>query len=79
MSYKNYHLIVDEEFFIFLTSKLIIGFNNGVTLGMKYQSIAYSLSGSEHVYWILGLEVEVQSLWVSWTRWPSRMQGQLSF
>ena len=79
MSQKNCLLIIDEEFFVFLTSKLIIGFINSVTLGMKYQSIAYSLSGSEHVYWILGLEVELQSIWVSWTRRPSRMQGQLSF
>ena len=53
--------------------------HNGVTLGMTYRSIAYSLSGSEHVYWNLGLKIEVQSIWVSWTRRPSRMQVQLSF
>ena len=41
---------------------------------MKAQSIAYLLSESEHIYWILYLEVEVHSKWVLWL---SRMQGQL--
>ena len=33
------------------------------------------LSGCEHIYWILGLEVEVHSIWVLWITKTSRMQG----
>ena len=39
----------------------------------------YALSGSEHIFWILDLEVEVHSIWVMCTRWPSRMQRKLLF
>ena len=52
---------------------------DGFTSGMKSQSMAYLLSGSEHIYWILDLEGEVHSIWVLWTRRPSKMQGQLFF
>ena len=31
---------------------------------MKFQSNAYSLSESEHIYWILDLEGEVHLRWV---------------
>ena len=41
---------------------------------LKAQSIAYLLSGSEHVYWTLNLEIEVHSIWVLWPRQPSRME-----
>lgn len=34
------------------------------------------MSESEHVYWILDLEVEVYSLWVLSIKRPSRLQGQ---
>ena len=30
---------------------------------MKFQSIACLLNESEHIYWILGLEGEVRSIW----------------
>ena len=39
----------------------------------------YALSGSEHIFWILGLEVEVHSIWIMCTRWPSRMRRKLLF
>ena len=43
---------------IFLTSKITTCYTDGVTSGMISQ-----LSGSEHQYWILGLEREVHSTW----------------
>jgi hypothetical protein len=46
---------------------------------MKPHSIACLLSGNKHIYWILGLEGKVHSIWVLWTRWPSRMHGQPHF
>ena len=61
--YKNYSLNADEGFVIFLTSKLITCFIGGFTLTMKSQSIAYLLSGSGDIYWILDLEGEVHSIW----------------
>ena len=57
VSHKNVHLNANGEFSISLTSKSI--FIDGLTLGMKSQSNAYLLSESEHIYWILDLEVEV--------------------
>ena len=33
---------------------------------MKPQLIAYSLNGSEHIYWILDLEGEVHSIYDLW-------------
>ena len=47
---QKYHLNANEECFISLSSKLITYFINNFTLGMKSQSIAYLLSGSEHIY-----------------------------
>lgn len=76
-SHKNYHLNANEENFLFLTSAFVTYYIDNFTSGMKSKSIAYLQSGSEHVYWILGFEVDVQSIWVLWTRWLSRMQGQL--
>ena len=58
---------------------LITYYIDGLTSGMKSQSIPGLLSGSEHMYWILGLEVEVHSIWFLWTRRPSRMQVQRFF
>ena len=52
---------------MFLTSKLITCFIDVFTLGMKSQSISYSLNASAHKYWILDLEDEVHSTWVLWT------------
>ena len=58
-----------------LASKLITYFIDGSTSGLKFKSIAYLLSGSEHIYTIFGLEVDVHSIYALWTRLPSRMQG----
>ena len=33
---------------------------------MKSQSIAYSLNGIEHTYWIWNLEDEVHTIWDLW-------------
>ena len=33
---------------------------------MKPQSIAHSLNGNEHIYWVLDLEGEVHSIWDLW-------------
>jgi hypothetical protein len=66
---QNYHVIANEDFFTSLTFKLIFTcFINSFSSRKKAQSIAYLLSGSEHVYWIVGLEVKVHSIWVLWTR-----------
>ena len=54
-----YNLIANENFVILVTFKFIIYFIDiqlhalGFTLGMKSQSIAYSLEGSEDQYGIL--------------------------
>jgi hypothetical protein len=77
LSHKNDHLNANEDFcfyfyfFISLISKFITYFIDGFNSGMKYESNSYSLSESEHIYRILGLEVEVHSTWVLWTWWPS--------
>ena len=60
---QNYNLNINEDFVMFLTSKLIMCFIDGFTSGMKSQSIAYLLIGSAHIYWILDLEGEVHSIW----------------
>ena len=70
VSHNNYHLNANEEFFISLTFKFITYFDDSFTSGMKSKSTVSLLSGSEHIYWILGLEVDVHSLWVLWTRQP---------
>lgn len=49
-------------FFISHTSKLITCYIDNFALGTKSQYIAYLSNGSEHVHWILRLEVEVHSI-----------------
>jgi hypothetical protein len=66
-SHKNYKLCANEDFVMLLTSKLIICFIDGFTSKLKSQLIAYSLNGSEHIYWILDIEDEVYSIWAKWT------------
>ena len=66
VSHKDYNLSANENFVIFLTSKLIIWFIGGFTLKMKFQPIAYLFNGSEHTYWIWDLEGEVHSIWDLW-------------
>ena len=63
VSHKNYNLNVNEDFVMFLTSKLITCFIDGFTSRMKSQSISYILIGSTHIYWVLDLEGEVHSIW----------------
>ena len=55
VSHKNYDLNVNEDFVIFLTSKLITCFIDGFTSGMKSQSIAYLLIESAHIHWTIDL------------------------
>ena len=66
VSHKNYYLSANEDFLIFLTSKLFTCFIGGFTLKMKPQSIAYLLNGSEGIYWTWVLEDEVHSIWDLW-------------
>ena len=66
ISHKNYNLSANENFEIFLTSKLITCFIGGFTLKMKSKSIAYLLNGSEQIYWIWDLQDEVHSIWDLW-------------
>ena len=63
ISHKNYNVNVNDNFVMFLISKLITYFINGFTSGMKSQLIAYLLIRSAHIYWILDLECEVHSIW----------------
>ena len=63
VSHINDNLSVNEDFVMFLTSKLITCFIDDFTFGMKSQSIVYLLIGSAHIYWILDLEGEVHSIW----------------
>ena len=63
VSHKNYYLNVNDEFVIFLTSKLITFFIDGFTFGMKSQSIAILSSGSAHIY------IGFQALKVKWTQY----------
>ena len=58
---------VNEDFVMFLISKLITCFTNGFTSGMKSRSIASLPIGSAHIYWILDLEGEVHSIWDLWS------------
>ena len=76
VSHKNYNLSANEGFLIILTSKLITRFIDGFTSKMK---VAYSLSGSEHIYWILDLQHEVHSIWVIWTRGLQECKGNFIF
>jgi hypothetical protein len=52
VSHKNYNLNVDEDFVIFLTSKLIMFLVGGFTSGMQSHLMAYLVGGNAHIYWI---------------------------
>ena len=56
VSYKNYNLNVNEDFVMFLTSKLITCFIDGFTSGMKSRSIASLLIGNAHIYVYIGFQ-----------------------
>ena len=75
VSLKNYNLSTNEGLVTFLTSKLITWFIAGLASKVKFQSIAYVLNGSEHIYWILNLEDEVHSIWAIWTSGLQECQG----
>jgi hypothetical protein len=62
VSHKSYNLIANEGFVMFLTSKLITCFIDGLSLKRKSQSVAYLLNESEHIYWILDLDNEVHPI-----------------
>ena len=50
VSHKNYNLNVNEDFVMFLTSKLIMCFIDSFTSGVKSQPIAYLLIESVHTH-----------------------------
>jgi hypothetical protein len=75
VSHKSYDINANEDFVMFLTSKLITWFIGGFTLKMKSQSIAYLLDESEHIYWILDLEGEVHSIWDLWINSLQKYKG----
>ena len=66
----HYSLNTNEDFVLFLASKIITCFINihlhafGYTSELKTQTITYLLRGSEHVYWILGLQGKVHLIWI---------------
>ena len=75
-SSKNYNFNVNEDFVLFLISKLITCFINGSTYGMKSQSIVDLAIGSAHILHF--------KPWRSFNmgfvvKRPSRMQGQFFF
>ena len=67
VSHNNYNLSVAEAFAMFLTSKLFAYFIDSFTLKRESQLVAHLLNGSEHINWILDLEDEVHSIWVTTT------------
>jgi hypothetical protein len=63
ISYKISNFNVNEDFVIFLISKLITCFINSLTSEMKSQLIAYLPIKKAYTYWILDLEGKVHSIW----------------
>ena len=45
------------------------------TSGMKCQSIVYLSRGSDHLYWILGIQGKVHSIWDLWTSGLQECKG----
>ena len=60
---------------MFFDSELITWFVDSFTLGMKFYSVVYLLSGSAYPYWILDLNLKILNMGFV-DKWPSRMQGQ---
>ena len=58
VSHKNYNLNVNEDFVIFLTSKLITYFIDGFTWNEIPINFIFLLIGSTHIYWILDLKIK---------------------
>jgi hypothetical protein len=63
---QNHKLSANEDFVIFLNSKLIVWFIGSFTFKMIFQPIAYLFNESEHIYWIWYLEGELHSIWDLW-------------
>jgi hypothetical protein len=76
---SKYNFNVNEDFVMFLISKLILCFIYGSTSGMKSQSIAYLPIGSTHMYWNLDLEGEVHSIWDLWSSGLQECKGNIFF
>ena len=76
VSHNSDNLTANEGFVMFLSSKLITCFIDSFTSRRKSQSIAYLLTGSEHIYWILDLENQVHSIWIIWTSGFEECKGQ---
>ena len=75
-SQKN-NLNANEDFVMFLTSKLITCFIDNVTFRMKSQSITCLLTRSARIYCILDLEGEVHSIMGFVDKRPSRCKGNV--
>ena len=78
ISHKNYNLSANEDFVIYLTSKLITCFIGGLTLKMKCQSIAYLLNGVNIYIRFGNLKMKCTEYGIV-DKWSSRMQGQWFF
>ena len=61
---KDYSLNTNEDFIIFLISKLITYFIDGFILGMKSQNCLFYQVVVQDIHWFLNLEGEVHSIWV---------------
>ena len=78
-SHINHKVLnASEDFGLLLHSKLITFFFDNFTLRKKVQSYAYLLRGSEHIYCILNLEVEVHSRWILWTSKLEECKGNVA-
>jgi hypothetical protein len=70
---------VNEDFVMFLISKLYRCFINGFTSRIKSQSIVELPTRSAHIHWILDLEGEVHSIWDLWSNNLQEYKGNIFF
>ena len=81
VSHIHHNLNADEDFVISSISKFIACFIDihlhafSFTSRLESQWIVYLLRGSEHIYWVLGLKGEVQSIWDLWTSGLQECKG----
>ena len=61
----------------YILESMSFHFIDNFTSGMKTQSIAYLLRESEHIYWILGHQGEVHSIWDLCTSGFQECKGDL--
>ena len=82
VSHIHYNLNADEDFVISSISKFIACFIDihlhafSFTSRLESQWIVYLLRGSEHIYRVLGLKGEVQSIWDLWTSGLQECKGE---